>query len=129
MQIPKNQNEVAEQPLDGKTINPSMEDLLKRLNYQPHGLTADELEKPIEGIANFFGYFSLATTRASILDFYKGWVYTNSDCTNEELTKNMLFFFSELDKLVNVAFVAAYQDTNNPFWIGDVDETAEELPL
>lgn len=82
-----------------------MEDILKNLNYQPTCLTKDELENPLEAMTSFFANHSIHQSRENLWQLYKGWIYHSSEYIDDEQSKDMVFFYSQLIELLNVSFV------------------------
>ena len=86
-----------------------METLLEKLNYQPNGLTTEEIKHPAEAIAYFFGNHPLHVTRGTIWQFYQSWICENAAIVDADKQKEMVFFFNSLIDLVNASYVVSYQ--------------------
>lgn len=86
-----------------------MKTVLQQLNYQPHSLTADEIEHPKPAIAEYFENHSLQVTRENLWKFYQSWIYQNADTVNAETQKEMIFFYTRLIDLVSLSYVVGFE--------------------
>lgn len=84
-----------------------MEEVLKKLNYQPVSLTAQELKHPERVIKFFFDEYPIHTVREHLWDLYKGWTYHTSDFADTEQVTSMICFYTQITALVNASFVYA----------------------
>ena len=90
-----------------------METLLQKLNYQPNGLTPEEIKNPTEAIAYFFRNHPLHLTRENIWQFYQSWICENAAIVDAEKQKEMVFFYTSLIVLVSLCYVVGFKDRNN----------------
>ncbi|MBB5620976.1 hypothetical protein HDE69_002029 [Pedobacter cryoconitis] len=84
-----------------------MEDVMKRLDYQPSSLSNYELEHPLEVVTVFFDNHALHDIREKVWQLYKGWVVYSSDFTEGKEATDMLFFYSQLIDFLNASYVYA----------------------
>ena len=82
-----------------------MEELFKKLNYQPSTLTSKELENPEEVIRSFFDNHPIHCTRTHLWELYKGWLYHSSEYADGEISKTMLSFYTQIILLLEASFV------------------------
>src|SRR5688500_16747754 len=73
-----------------------MEEIYKKLNYQPSGLTDHDQENPLNIITDFFCSHALHDLREKAWQLYKGWVNSSSDFADGTEHAEMLFFYTEL---------------------------------
>ncbi|SDK58800.1 hypothetical protein SAMN04487898_109204 [Pedobacter sp. ok626] len=84
-----------------------MEELFKKLNYQPTSLTALELERPEEVIECFFENYPIHTTREHLWNLYKGWVHHASEYTDAEIAMSMMNFYSQFVDFLDASLICA----------------------
>ena len=84
-----------------------MEELLKKLNYQPSNLSESELKDPEEVIACFFGNYPIHTVREHLWDLYKGWMYHASEYADTEITMSMMTFYTQAINFLDASFICA----------------------
>lgn len=84
-----------------------MEELLKKLNYQPSSLSDGELERPEGVIREFFENYPIHETREHLWELYKGWTYHASEYVDSEQTKDMIFFYTQIIGLLNASYICA----------------------
>lgn len=82
-----------------------MEDIFKKLNYQPAGFTDFDLENPLNIITDFFGSHALHDIREKAWQLYKGWVISSSDFADGKENTDMLFFYTQLIEFMNASYV------------------------
>lgn len=82
-----------------------MEEIMKKLNYQPSTLSAGELNNPLMVIADFFDNNELHEVRDKLWELYKGWVNNSIDFAEGEENADMLFFYSQLLLFINASFI------------------------
>lgn len=77
----------------------------KRLNYQPTKLQKHELENPFDVMDYFFHDFPIHEIRDNLWELYKGWVYNSSQYANEQITKDMLCFYTQFSEFLDACYV------------------------
>lgn len=77
----------------------------KQLNFQPTKLQNQQLENPFEVMDFFFQDFPIHETRNNLWELYKGWVYNSSQYANEEITKDMLCFYTQFSEFLDACYV------------------------
>lgn len=77
----------------------------KKLNYQPTRLQAHELKNPFEVMDFFFHDFPIHETRDNLWELYKGWVHHSSQYANEQITKDMLCFYTQFMEFLDACYV------------------------
>ena len=82
-----------------------MENILKKLDYQPANLTDYELERPLSTMTDFFDNNDLHNVRDKAWQLYKGWVNNSADFAEGEENANMLFFYTQLVDFINASFI------------------------
>ncbi|WP_379089738.1 hypothetical protein [Pedobacter sp. UC225_65] len=86
-----------------------METLLQQLNYQPTGLTDDEIAHPEDALGNIFYTLPLHVARANIRLFYQAWVLHNAPTADAQDTTEMLAFVNGLINLVELSYVVVHR--------------------
>lgn len=84
-----------------------MKKIKKQLNYQPSGLTADQMENPVRLMSYFFADFPIHETRDNLWELYKAWIYHSAAYRDEDLTKNMMCFYTQFLEMVNACYIYA----------------------
>ena len=79
--------------------------IIKKLNFQPTKLQEHHLKNPFEIMDLFFRDFSIQETRDNLWELYKGWVYHSSQYTNEQITKDMLCFYTQFSEFIDACYV------------------------
>lgn len=82
-----------------------IEEIYKKLNYQPTGFTDHELENSLHIINDFFDSHALHELREKAWQLYKGWVISSSDFADGEENAKMLFFYTQLIEFLNASYV------------------------
>jgi hypothetical protein len=82
-----------------------MEEIMKKLNYQPNTLSAQELENPLMVIADFFDNNELHEVRDKLWELYKGWVNNSVDFAEGEENADMLFLYAQLINMLNASYI------------------------
>lgn len=82
-----------------------MEEILKLLNHQPANLSAIKLENPEKTVEQFFIDHPIHTTREHLWELYKGWTYHAAEYADEEYTRTILFFYTEMINFVNASLI------------------------
>ncbi|MBB5645899.1 hypothetical protein [Pedobacter cryoconitis] len=77
----------------------------KKLNYQPTKLQKHKLENPFDVMDYFFHDFPIHETRDNLWELYKGWVYNSSQYANEQITKDMLCFYTQFSEFLDACYV------------------------
>ncbi|TDO23364.1 hypothetical protein [Pedobacter duraquae] len=90
-----------------------MEQILKRLNFQPATLTITEMENPEQVLATFFENCPIHEVRENLWEMYKGWIYNSAEYTDPDQTRAMMSFYTELVNFVNAAFLSAEKTNGN----------------
>lgn len=86
--------------------NNEMEELRKILDYQPSGISEDDIENAYSEMEYFFVNFPLPEARANMWELYEGWVHFEAESPEGQAIKDMLFFYEQMIKFINFAFVA-----------------------
>jgi hypothetical protein len=89
-----------------------MEDVMKKLDYQPASLTDYELENPLNVMTDFFGNHALHDIREKTWQLYKGWVNASSDFAEGKESTDMLFFYTQLIGFMNASYI--YTEKKKP---------------
>ena len=84
-----------------------MEELLKKLNYQPADLSNIDLDNPERVVNTFFENYPIDKTREHLWELYKGWTYHAAEYTDAEQTRSMIFFYTEMIDFFNASFICA----------------------
>lgn len=87
-----------------------METLLQQLNYQPTGLTDDDIEHPEHALAYIFDTVPLHVARANIRLFYQAWVLHNATTADAQDTIEMLTFVNGLISMVELSYVVVHRN-------------------
>lgn len=87
-----------------------MEEIMKKLNYQPNTLSAGELNNPLTVIADFFDNNDLHEVRDKLWELYKGWVNNAVDFAEGEENADMLFLYTQLINMLNASYI--YNEKN-----------------
>ncbi|SMC95074.1 hypothetical protein [Pedobacter nyackensis] len=82
-----------------------MEDVMKRLNYQPSSLTNYELENPENVIECFFENYSIHEIRENLWELYKSWTYHDSEYTDTGEIRAMILFYTQIIGFLNASFI------------------------
>lgn len=82
-----------------------MEDVMKKLYYQPVNLTDNELKNPLSVIKDFFGNHDLHEIREKSWQLYLGWVNYSSDFAEGKESADMLFFYTQLVDFINASYL------------------------
>lgn len=82
-----------------------MENIMKKLDYQPANLSDYELEMPLSAMTDFFKNNDLHHIRENAWQLYTGWVNNSADFDHGEENANMLFFYTQLVDFINVTFI------------------------
>jgi len=92
-----------------------MEEILKRLNFQPASLTETDLANPEQVLATFFENYPIHVTRENLWQMYKGWNHHAAEYADTEQFRSMMSFYIEIIDLVNAAFVFSVNKTGDKF--------------
>jgi hypothetical protein len=92
----------------------TMEEIFKKLNYQPSGLTDYEQENPLDMITEFFSNHDLHDLREKAWQLYKGWVNSSSDFADGAENAEMLFFYTQLINFMNASYLYTKKKSKNP---------------
>jgi len=84
-----------------------MEEIFKKLNYQPSSLSDIELNNPEEVIETFFENYPIHQTRVVLWDLYKGWTYHASEYADLEQISTMMSFYTQMVDFYNASFICA----------------------
>lgn len=84
-----------------------MEELLRKLNYQPTNLSSGDLENPEETIDSFFLEYPIHIVRKQLWDLYRGWMYHASEYADTEVTMSMMDFYTQAIDFVDASFINA----------------------
>lgn len=90
------------QHIDNQLI---MEEIFKKLNYQPTGFTDHELKNPLPIITDFFCSYALHDVRHKAWQLYQGWVNSSSDFADGAENAEMLFFYTQLIEFMNASYI------------------------
>lgn len=82
-----------------------MENIMKKLDYQPANLTDYELERPLSTMTDFFDNNELHAVRENAWQLYKGWVNSSIEFAEGDENADMLYFYSQLIEFMNAAFI------------------------
>lgn len=82
-----------------------MEKILKMLNYQPANLKAININDPEKTVAQFFVDHPVHITREHLWELYRGWTYHAAEYTDEEHTRTLLFFYTQMINFVNASLI------------------------
>jgi len=92
--------------------NSDMEEIKKLLDYQPSGLSDEEIENADSEMEYFFVNFPLHEARANLWELYKGWVHLEAESPEGEEMTNMLFFCNQMISFMNFSFIVTRQKQN-----------------
>ena len=81
-----------------------MQEILRKLDYQPACLSDDELLSPETVLAEFFDNNPIHECRDLVWELYKGWTYHTAEY-NSNQTIDMLLFYTKLIGFLNASFV------------------------
>ena len=90
-----------------------MEEVLKKLNYQPADLSGIA-NNPERVVDEFFEHYPIHKTRAHLWELYKGWTYHAAEYTDTEQTRSMIFFYTEMIDFLNASFICAEKRKDKP---------------
>jgi len=79
--------------------------ILKKLNYQPTKLQVDAIKNPFVVMHDFFADYPIEETRDKVWELYKSWIYHSSQYADQELTKDMLCFFTQLKEFLDASYL------------------------
>lgn len=82
-----------------------MENIMKKLDYQPANLSDYELESPLSTMSDFFDNNDLHHIREKAWQLYKGWVNYSVDFAEGEENADMLYFYTQLVEFINASFI------------------------
>lgn len=82
-----------------------MEEMMKKLNYQPTRLTDMDIEEPNSMISSFFVDNPIHEVRANIWQLYQGWVYHSCRYANDEMIEDMMLFYEHLIDFVDATYI------------------------
>lgn len=80
---------------------------------QPRKLSADEIENPQTVIHQFFDYASLPQVRAHLWEWLKSTVTGDYVSLPRQEKGNLIYFFEQLEKLVEAAHIIHEQSKRN----------------
>nr|WP_162988792.1 hypothetical protein [Pedobacter schmidteae] len=83
-----------------------MEEIMKKLNYQPNTLSATELNNPEMVIADFFDNNELHEVRDKLWELYKGWVNNSVDFAEGPENADMLYLYGQLINMLNATYIS-----------------------
>lgn len=79
--------------------------IMKKLDYQPTGLTNADLENPFGLIADFYDNNKLHETREKLWQLYRSWVGHSTGFAEGEENADMLYFYTQLIDLMNACYI------------------------
>jgi hypothetical protein len=82
-----------------------MENIMKKLDYQPANLSDYELENPLSTMVDFLDNNDLHHIREKVWLLYKGWVNNSVGFTEGDENADMLYFYTQLVDFINAAFI------------------------
>lgn len=82
-----------------------MKDIIEKLDYQPCGLTQDQITNPLDTITDFYNERHLHAVRSKLWELYSGWIVHLVDFAEGDQNAEMLFFYTQLVELVNAGYV------------------------
>ncbi|TKC58526.1 hypothetical protein FBD94_18085 [Pedobacter hiemivivus] len=82
-----------------------MENIMKKLDYQPTNLSDYELQNPLSTMVDFMDNNDLHHIREKVWQFYKGWVNNSVGFTEGDENADMLYFYTQLVDFINAAFI------------------------
>ncbi|KQM68264.1 hypothetical protein ASE74_24105 [Pedobacter sp. Leaf216] len=89
-----------------------MEEIKKLLDYQPLGLSDEDIENADSEMDYFFVNFPLHEARANLWELYQGWVHLEAESPEGEELKHMLFFCNQMISFLNFSFIVTRQKQN-----------------
>ena len=82
-----------------------MEEILKKLNYQPTRLAEGDINDPMGLISYFFVNYTVHGTRENIWNLYQSWAYHSAEYASADMTKDMLLFYNQLIEFLEACYV------------------------
>ena len=89
-----------------------MDEILKRLYYQPVSVSEDDIANPIPALAAFFTNYPIHEVREKLWALYKGWIHHASEYADMDDFRSMTSLYDELVYFINLAFIHLEQEAN-----------------
>lgn len=77
----------------------------KRLNYQPHSLSASDLENPETHLRMFFAVYPIHVIREKLWNLFRAWLFRCGEYADEVVITSMLQFYELLEEFLEVSYI------------------------
>ena len=82
-----------------------MDEILKRLNYQPVSVSEDDIANPRPALAAFFANIPIHDVREKVWQLYKAWIHHASEYADMDDFRSMTTLYDELVYFLNLSFI------------------------